>query len=220
MATPNLPEYNVPGFKIPDASVPQPNQNLKDIIGRQLDISKQYEQNIPGMVNGQASTYNRQARSGLTQGIRQTRENFNQRGLLRSGQRQGAEYGLKDQAETDMANNRFNLNQNAVNNKNQLQQNAVNSGLLYAGAAPQLGASALSGANNTLQNDISNMQNAGNIAGGLGSGLGSLAGAIYSKSQQSSNINPYGYGVPGSAGYGSAGAATASNIGGYKFPWQ
>ncbi len=199
----SLPEYNdVPGFQIPNAEYPAAQENIKRAMQKQLQLANDYKANAPGMVNAQANIFNQGERASLKQGIRQTREGFNQRGLLKSGMRQGAEFGQKAAAQSDMANNRYGLNQQATAAGNQLEQNAVNSGLLYAGNAPGIGTGALSGQTNANNTDIANSNAAGSLYGAGGDALAKLTSAIWgnNKSSGSNNYNFYGGGGGGGGG--------------------
>lgn len=175
----SMPEYNgVQNFALPQATPIAPNQQLLDQTKAQVKSAQDYYNNIPGMVNSQAAGYNQTAKQNLANNIQKTRNSYNDRGLLKSGQRQGAELGEQAATASDMANNRYQLNQQALNNYYGLVQGAATTGANYAGEGPGLGASQLQPQALQNQNDYYNNQNMAGIVNGAGSGIGSLAGAI------------------------------------------
>lgn len=180
-----LPEYLGGDFGIPGAVAPEKNKQLADIMRNRLKAAQTFEQDSAGHVNQLVSDYNKSANRQLKESINQTREDFNKRGLLRSGARMGREAGQQAQSFADRAAYRYGVNENMLNTKNAIEQGAINSGLLYAGNAPGLGSSALGGAQSYVNNDISNMQAAGELFGGIGKGIGTLAGSIYSNTRRS-----------------------------------
>lgn len=184
MATTPEIKYGLDVFKggqLPGAQYPAASKSLLDITTGQNKAADDYRANMGAAGDKLSSMYNNQARKTLAKSIKQTRNDFNRRGLLRSGLRMGAESSAKAGAASDMDNYRYNLNKQLLGNANQMDANALGSGLLYTGNAPGLGASALSGPANDLSNNISDMEASQKIYGGLFGGLGSGLGTAIAR---------------------------------------
>lgn len=174
------PETNISGFNVPGVRYPSStggNQaSIKAIMNRQLESARDFRNKQPAY---EQSLYNQQesgARSNLAKSIKDTQKDFNRRGLLRSGGRIGAEYQKKAQTAGDLAAARYDINKQVGDQADQLENNAIATGYTYAGANPNLGASALAGNKAALDQALSNMQSQqsvyGNIAKAAGTGLG------------------------------------------------
>ncbi len=181
--TGGMPEYayGTAAFsdgKIPTANYPAANENIKQLSSSQVGLANDYDKNAQGYINQQQNAFNQNARSGLANSIKSIRGGFNSRGLLRSGARLGAEGAARASTASDMAANRYSLNQQALANQQQLENNAVNSGLAYTGSAPGLGSSILAGTQQGLENDIANTNATQSLYNGVGGSLTNLAGSI------------------------------------------
>lgn len=173
------------------AKVPNENQFLSDRSRFKKDAiksAKDYRQNLTSNVEKQSDLafqpIQAQAKRQLAQNIKDTRNDFNRRGLLHSGARASAEVGNQANMVTALNDYRSKLNQalygNAMNTANTLENNAINMDYLKAGIAPQLGNTYTDQYQNILNQDI-NSANAtsglmGNIASGAASGIGYYAG--------------------------------------------
>lgn len=203
----SMPEYDT-GLSIPNTEVPQSNTGLAKTLQQQQKAYNDYRDNLPKIQKDLYSQYETPARQNLAQGIKQTQKDFNKRGLLNSGLRLGGEAKQKAGAEADMANARYNINQNTKNNLNTLQSGVVGTAYNMANANPNLGNASLGGLASSINQNISNQQMYGQIsnqAGQLaGYGLGSYLGS-------KPNMNMY-YGQPVN-GYGPTAPGSSSGLG-------
>lgn len=65
--------------------------------------ARQFRQDMPGMVKEQEGLLQTDANRAIDQGVRGERRNFNNRGLLYSGMRQGAEGDVRTRVASDLA---------------------------------------------------------------------------------------------------------------------
>lgn len=199
---------NIPGVKYPTKNTALYNDNPNDkgsvpsIMDSQMIARNKYKEDMPGKIKSDSDTlynaYASGARRDLASKIKDTRGNFNSRGLLNSGMRAGAELGQKSQAASDMATKRRDINSSLLdkytNNYDQMTQNVLNTGYTYAGLTPNLGGSVLDYQRGQLNNNINSNNNNANLA----QGIGNLAGSIYGSSKKSpvTNKNSSDYGLP------------------------
>lgn len=73
--------------------------------------SQEFDKNAPGMASNEAAIGDTQSLQNLNQQVKDVTRSANQRGLLYSGLRQGAEQGLRGAAAGEMAANRADINE-------------------------------------------------------------------------------------------------------------
>ncbi len=170
------PEYGDSDFKISGAVAPTDDPRLKQIQGTQQAAAKNFRQNIPNYSDTLYNSYAGQAKAGLAKNIQNTRANYNSRGLLRSGMRQGAELGQQANTANDLVNARGQINQGLLSTADQMDTNSFNTSGAIAGMGANLGGSALGGLSNDIQQNNANSQATAGIVGGIGSGIGNGIG--------------------------------------------
>ncbi len=111
--------------------------------------------------------------SELGQGLRNTRENFNNRGLLYSGARVGGEQAVRSGAASAMASGIAGTKQDYANAKTSAQDAYAQVDLAQQQQTVQMASDAFNTAN---ANSIARMQAAQALGSGVGSAAGTLAG--------------------------------------------
>lgn len=172
MAQLSLPEYNHSNFQIPDAQVPGVDPRFKQVFDKQKQLSDQFRQNLPQLQDQLGSNYARGARQQLAGNLTQVKKDFNARGLLRSGAKQGADASNRNATAFDIAQGRSGINRALSDQADQLENNVLNTGYQMAGNAPQLGQGLLQGTANAINADMANNAALNEIFGGAGKGLG------------------------------------------------
>lgn len=112
------------------------------------------------------------ARGALTQGISNTRKNFNRRGLLYSGLRQGGEQGLRGQVASSLASSIAGSNQDLENEAKGREMSASSVGLQGFGDA-------ISRNNQLFDIRNQNAMERRKALASLGQGVGYMAGSYY-----------------------------------------
>lgn len=198
-----LPEYqdDSGSYQNPGVTQVAPNQNLKNILGQQLGQAKSYRSDLSANADRQTGAYANDARRNLAQNLKQVREDYNSRGLLQSGGRQGAEAGARAGTEADIASTGYQIRKGLLNNADTLENNAFNTAGNYAGLGTGMGTAALGGVSQGIQNDIASTQANQALFSGAGQGLGSLAGTIAAGKRNPTSPSTPNYGTVGYSPY-------------------
>ncbi len=176
------PEYNnLTNFRVPTAQLPGESGDLKNIQQQQIDFSNNFRKNKGALGAQLLNNYARDARAELANNLTKSKASFNARGLLRSGQKIGADAGLKAATESDIRLAKKDINQGLDDQGNYLDSLAFNTAGVRAGMNPGLGQGILAGLGQDVENDISNMQAQQAIYGGLAQGIGNFAGTYYGR---------------------------------------
>jgi hypothetical protein len=174
-----LPEY-WDGGAVPTANYPEPNQDFSKILAKQMQQSGDFRSNFQQKSDSLYNPLAAQAKVGLANTIKDTRKNFNNRGLLYSGHRQGAESGARAQTAASLDQARSQINSGLLDQANGLDANAFGTAGAQAGLGAGLGASALNNLSQTVANGIYDDQVNGQLAGSIGGGIGTLGGGLIS----------------------------------------
>lgn len=148
------------------------------------DEAKKFRSNIGNYANEQYSLLQQDADQALKEGIKNTRRNFNSRGLLYSGLRQGAEGDIRSQVASGLSGGRVQINKDLEDSASAKERQAASVGLQSYGAALQ---SAENLYNAQLQNAILRRK----ALSSLGAGLGYAAGAYYGGKSSSPDSNVF-----------------------------
>lgn len=156
---------------------PPGDDRLAQIRADQQKQADEFSKNAPGLKNQIYSDVQNTARQGLARDIASSNQNYNNRGLLFSGMRQGTDLGLKSQESQNLAKARTGINTSIDAQAKQMQYNAIDSGL-QAQKSQQAIQDEIYG--NTLA-QFSN-RNAGLNA--IGGGAGQIGGAYFASRGQ------------------------------------
>ncbi len=179
-----LPEYLNNDFKIPTANLPGIDPRYAESVFKgQQNVANDFRSKLPGLQDTLGNQYEKSARQGLAQNLKQVKAGFNSRGLLKSGGRYGAEAQQNQATNFDVANNRYNINQGLNNTADQLDQNVANTAYGLAGVQPNIGQGLLQGTANDINNSIANNSALNDIFGGAGKGLGYIFSKLNSGSK-------------------------------------
>lgn len=176
------PEYNQVDenpFQLPSAKLPGADTDLGNVYQQQRKVAKSYRDSIPQQSDEQYNSYSKGARMELAKSIKDTRADFNRRGLLRSGMRQGTELGKQANSVADLASARAKINAGLLDNADQLDTAAFNTAGNLAGQGAGLGDTATSGLKNWATNDLATAMNNQTMLGGLAQGVGSGLGGYF-----------------------------------------
>lgn len=165
---------------------PQVDPRIKQTQDNLTKIANDYRTSIPTLQQKQGSILENQSRSSLASAIADNRSNFNDRGFLYSGMKQGADVASAQNEASNLAGEKQDLNTQLLGNANDLDQSAINSGLQIAGVQSNISGAAQGLSDDTLSLALKNMQAKSNsysdIGSGLGSAIGSLVGSATGKS--------------------------------------
>lgn len=87
-----------------------PKHRLSNLRNQITGEAQDFRKNLGSMADEQYGLLKEQTQEGLDQGLKQTRRNYNSRGLLYSGMRQGAEGSLRGEAASGLAQGRASIN--------------------------------------------------------------------------------------------------------------
>ncbi len=134
--------------------------------------------------------YAADSRQALTQGIKDSRAGYNNRGLLNSGKRLSSEYGARAASQKDLASARYNINKSLLDSRtaaaDQMENNQLNTGYAYAGGSPNLGYALNNDSQNKLNQDITDYQGQQQLYAAAGNGLSNLATSMFSNKNKNS----------------------------------
>ncbi len=158
-------------------AAPPPDQTLEAVRAQQKKDANDFVANEGKYKDQVFSNVDKSARSDLARNIANTRSSYNNRGLLYSGMRQGAELGNQAQAGAKLAGARSKINQAVEDQGKQMQYQAVDAGL-------QAQKSAQSIQDEIYSNALSDFQGRNNVIGSVLSGGGMIAGSALAKGQK------------------------------------
>lgn len=203
----SLPEYLDSKFQIPGVNMPGQSADLKNMLAKQISVAKDYRSKLPQIGQDLYEGYSQGARKNLAQGIKDVRSDYNRRGLLHSGKRQGAEYQKQADTASDLANQRYSINSALLNNADSLENQALTTGYNLAGANPNLGTSALAPQQQQIENQIFNNKQNQQAAQTIGNVAGTFGGLLAGRAGSGNTVSGYGPTASGSnSGIGSLGA--------------
>lgn len=169
-----FPEYKNENFQIPTTQLPHENPKLIELMKKQRQKAQDFRANMPGYADSIYKPYERSAKAGLVDTIRDTRRSFNRRGLYGSGMQTGAEYAAKGQTAADLSAKRMDVNRLLENQATQMEGAPLATAYNIAGQNPMLGQASLNGLASGLDTDIANMNAQQALWTGGGQGIGNL----------------------------------------------
>lgn len=113
-------------------------QPFDQLQQKQQMRADQFRQAFPSILDSKLSTARTDTRRQIAEGLNTTRANYNQRGLLYSGLRAGAEGDVAADAEKNYANLAVKTNQELNDTANQLDQDAIETGLTMGNISKDL----------------------------------------------------------------------------------
>lgn len=108
---------------------PPTNPALSQLQQQQQQQAKDFRANMPNMVRMMSENLKSQANQGLSEGLRQTKSDYNTRGLLYSGMRQGKEAQLRGKAQAGLAAGISGINADVENAAHTMDAQAVETGV-------------------------------------------------------------------------------------------
>jgi hypothetical protein len=191
---------------------PPVDPRYQQVLEGQKQFATQFRNNIPQLATSLMGQLAEVSKKNLASEIDRTQKNYNQRGLLYSTARQGAEASDREASASDLSQKRSDINNQLYDQANQYDQSAIdtafnmaNQGQQVAGKNAQLEGDYLDMAINKQRQDMNAMSGLGK---GVGQGLGYLGGYLSSTKQNgiAGHYQPQG----NSAGdYGGAGGIIA-----------
>lgn len=164
-------------------------------IGLKNNLSDEINQ-APGLLN-QAQDQNKLASGqAVGQGLKNTRENFNSRGLLYSGAREGGEQAVQSAGASQLAQNMAGTARDSANATDSAKAAYASVDLANQQDTLNKANQAFDTAN---QNNIARLQATQQLMGGVGKAAGSVAGSYYNNSAPSTplttdgSVSPYSY---------------------------
>lgn len=100
--------------------------------------AKEFRQAFPSILDSKLGAARTESRRKIAEGVGNTRASYNQRGLLYSGLRSGAEADVSQDAENDLADTAVKETDALNTQANELDQDAVNTGLTMADVSRNL----------------------------------------------------------------------------------
>lgn len=194
---PDMPEYSN-GGAIPSAAVPDENIGLRNTYTAQNKALQDYKKNLESLRKSMYSQAESASQKNTAAGIKNVQKDFNRRGLLNSGLRQGGEARTRYGGLADLALAKYNINQNLMNNQNMLQDASLSTAYSMAGANPNLGQMSLNGLASSVNNQILQSQQMQQLFGGLGQAGGLLIGGALGGGNKLPSYWGYGPTSPGS----------------------
>lgn len=125
----------------------QVQDQFYNLANQQQSAADQFRTNFPSIVDNQMSPERVAARQAIAQGVNQNKTNYNQRGLLYSGLRQGANADVTSNVNNQLNTAESGINQNLANEQQTLDQAPINT---------ELAQSQLSGQQANQNNDYTN----------------------------------------------------------------
>lgn len=172
-----------------------PATQLKEQAGTE---AYKFRQNLGEMQGDARNDIKAQAGQALDEGIRNTRQGANSRGLLYSGLRQGAEQGMRGRIANAMASQMSQSNRGLANEADAKDRAVASMGLASAQQAQDASSRA---SEMSVQNSIYRAQQMQQLSGAVGYGFGLASGGGGDKKTDSglvtSNYDKYGGGSYG-----------------------
>ena len=139
---------------------------------------------VPGQTAQELGLLQNEAGSALGSAIGETRKNYNQRGLLYSGMRQGAEQGVRGRVATALASGQAQTQRDAENTLTKQKAAFASIGLAEQEKQNQLAQQAF---DQSYQNSIARRQAMQQLMGGVGQAAGYYANMQGSKADNPQN---------------------------------
>lgn len=160
------------GMKKDDPLTLNEDPKLTALRSQMSGEAQKFRKDLPGLVEGEKRGLESTANQALERGTKQTRQNYNRRGLLYSGLRQGAEQTVKGNVASTLARQIADVNKQYQDLASSKENVAANVGLQGYGEALQ------------RANQLYDSQQANSVARNqalqqFGSGIGYLAGSAY-----------------------------------------
>ncbi len=156
-------------------------------IGVKNSMSEEIN-DAPGLLNKAQDQNKLASGEALGEGLKHTRENFNSRGLLYSGAREGGEQGVQAAGASQLARNMAGSARDSANSTNAAK-------MAYASADLANQQDTLNKANMAFdtanQNNIARLQATQQLMGGVGQAAGSIAGSYNSSPSTTTPNNGY-----------------------------
>lgn len=166
----------------PAPAMPAGDDRLKQIRADQQKQADEFATNAPSLKNQIYSDVQHKARQNLAGDLASSRQNYNNRGLLFSGIRQGTDMGLQSQESQGLAKAKTGISTNIDAQARQMQYNAIDSGLQAQKSQQAIQDEIYGNAMNQMQ-----MRNQG-IAG-IASGAAQIGGAYFARKGQNGSNN-------------------------------
>jgi hypothetical protein len=109
-----------------------------ELQGQQEMRAKEFRTAFPSILDSKLGTARTDMRRQIAEGVGNVRAGYNQRGLLFSGMRSGAEADVGNEAENKLADTAVQTNQELMDQGNQLDQDAVETGFTMANISKDL----------------------------------------------------------------------------------
>lgn len=168
-------------------------RKLYEQSANRVALKKSLAQTItdqPEMLKQELGLLQSDAEKAAGQGVKRTRENYNSRGLLYSGAREGGELGVRGQVANQLARASGAARSESENLTNKYKEAFASIGLADQEKKNQMAEEAFK---NSYQNSIARQQALQQLAGGAGQAIGyyygSRAGANSSNPQNGGNTN-------------------------------
>lgn len=184
-----LPEYGIGETSVPGAKAPMNRNPLADtLFQRQLQGAKDYSNNLKSTSDNLYNNVAQGARAGLAQNIKGIRNNFNARGLLKSGGEAGAELGAQAKTTQGLQQARGQINQGLLSNLQGMQGNAFGTAAGLAQPGPNIADPYLSGIGTDIASQMQDAQAQGQAFGQISQGVGALGGYGLANAMQSQGM--------------------------------
>ncbi len=113
-------------------------QPFADLQQKQEMRAQQFRQAFPSILDSKLGAARTESRRKIAEGVNATRAGYNQRGLLYSGLRSGAEADVSANAENELADTAVKTNQELMDQGNELDQDVADTGLTMANISQNL----------------------------------------------------------------------------------
>lgn len=159
--------------KGPTAPAAGEDPNVSALRNRLYGSAQEFEQGLPGMMKSASDQIQREGDLASEKGVRGTRQNFNRRGLLYSGLREGGEQDVRGRVASTMSSQKAQSNQELGKLAVAKYQTAAQAGLQgYQDAVNR--EAEIAGIN--LQNQVARAQVMQQLGQATGQGLGNYYG--------------------------------------------
>lgn len=145
----------------------------KGRIGEKNSLAEQIGA-APGLLNQQQDVNKAVSGQALGQGLKETRQNYNNRGLLYSGAREGGEQSVKNQGASDLAQSMAGTARDSANSLTAAQNAYASVDLAAQQQTLNLAQTSFDTAN---ANNIARLQAMQQLGSGVGAAAGSIAGS-------------------------------------------
>lgn len=209
-----LPEYQNSEGTAGFSTVFQPpgyQDALKTNLIAQVKQAKDFQNNIGSYSDQLYGDAQQSARKNLAQSIKQTKADFNRRGMLQSGGEVGSEYGQQAQTSAGLANTRNQINTGLQQTANNLQNNAFNTAANLAGTGVNTSGYQLQDLAQNIAQQQASTQAQQQIINSIFGAASSGAGAYFGSKGPSSPDNPGQYNPTSNISNGGYNGASVGN---------